>query len=66
MEGIIVMDMKDVSSMEQAFADVTTYFVPAIRSFYLKNIEEGFTEDQAMRLTECFLKASCTNRKELK
>lgn len=45
------MKVKDIHDMEQSTMLMKDYLVPMLRSFYDACIENGFTKEQAIKLT---------------
>lgn len=57
-----MLNDKERSEIDQSFAFLADNYPPALHRFYKNLVVEGFLPEQAMYLTEVFLKQLCTTK----
>ena len=56
------MEGKDIHITDQASSDIRDYFVPHLKSFFDACLKNGFTRDEAYRLTELYMEITLRGR----
>ena len=57
------MDAKDIHGFDESVTDVQQHLVPSLYAFYSSCVAAGFSEEQALRLTQTWLGSVCGNSK---